>query len=82
MRGRGYLSQGGSTDMKEVKIRIKKDGTTEIETSGFKGNECLEETDRILKQADDLGISLEVKDRKKKAEYYEQPVTTGIRTGY
>jgi hypothetical protein len=66
--------------MKEIKTIIKPDGTTIIETSGFKGNACIEETERILQDLETLGISVGNKEYKKKAEYYEQPVTTGAQT--
>jgi len=57
--------------MKDVKIRIKKDGSTTLETSGFKGKACEELTDKMLKDLRDLGISGQVKEDKKKAEYYD-----------
>jgi hypothetical protein len=66
--------------MKEIKTHIAKDGTVTIETSGFKGNACQEETDRILQDLEALGISVAVKEDKKKAEYYEQPIRTGAQT--
>ncbi len=57
--------------MKEVKIHIKPDGTTTIETSGFKGKACQELTDKLLKDLEEIGISMQVKEDKKKAEFYE-----------
>lgn len=68
--------------MKEIKTFIGNDGTTTIETTGFKGKACVEETDRILKDLEDLGISVAVKEEKKKAEYYESQVKTGIQTSH
>lgn len=65
--------------MKEVKVHIKPDGSTTIETSGFKGDTCMHETDRILKDLEEIGISIRVKEDKKKAEYYE--VATGTAVG-
>ena len=65
--------------MREIKTRIKPDGSTTIETSGFKGNACQETTDKMLKDLEDLGISLKVKEDKRKAEYYE--VATGTAVG-
>lgn len=65
--------------MKEVKVHIKPDGTTTIETSGFKGKACQEMTDKMLKDLEVLGISMQVKEDKKKAEYYE--VATGTAVG-
>jgi len=66
--------------MKEVKIHIKPDGTTTIETSGFKGNACLETTDKILKDLETLGISMKIKEDKRKAEYYEVPTGTAVKS--
>ncbi len=63
--------------MKEVLIKIKEDGSQTIETSGFKGNACLEETNKILKRLSELGLPVEVSEDKKKAEYYETETSTG-----
>lgn len=56
--------------MKEVSIRIKEDGSQVIETSGYQGAACEETTKLILKRLAEKGIPVQVKDEKKKAEYY------------
>ena len=68
--------------MKEIKTHISPDGTTTIETSGFKGKTCQEMTDKILKDLEELGISVRVKENKKKAEYYEVATGTAVRVGH
>ena len=68
--------------MREIKTHISPDGTTTIETSGFKGKTCQETTDKILKDLEDLGISVQVKEDKRKAEYYEIATGTAVRVGH
>ena len=65
--------------MKEVKIIIGKDGTQRIETSGFQGTTCLETTELILRRLAEKGIPVQIKEDKKKEEFYANP--TGIETG-
>ena len=68
--------------MREIKTHISPDGTTTIETSGFKGKTCQETTDKILKDLEVLGISVQVKEDKRKAEYYEIASGTAVRIGH
>jgi len=55
--------------MQQITIRIKKNGSTTVETEGFQGGECKEITKELLEQ---LG---NVTDEKLKAEFYETPLT-------
>lgn len=68
--------------MKEIKTHISPDGTTTIETSGFKGKTCQETTEKLLKDLESFGISVQVKEDKRKAEYYEIATGTANRNGY
>ena len=68
--------------MREIKTHISPDGTTTIETSGFKGKTCQETTDKILKELQDLGILVQVKEDKRKAEYYEISSGNAIKVGH
>ena len=68
--------------MKEIKTHISPDGTTTIETSGFKGKTCQETTDKILKDLENLGISVKVMEDKRKAEYYEIATGIAVRVGH
>jgi valyl-tRNA synthetase len=65
--------------MREITATIGEDGAMTLDTKGFKGKACQEATDKILKELEVLGIGVEVKDDKKKAEYYE--TETASRTG-
>jgi len=65
--------------MREIKTLIKPDGTVTLETSGFKGKACEENTNKILKDLEELGISMQVKKDKRKAEYYEVETGTAVR---
>ena len=67
--------------MQEITATIKDDGTIEIETSGFKGAACIKELDQITKSLELMGIKTQVKDQKKKPEYYQVSTTTTAKTG-
>jgi len=54
--------------MKQVKAEINKDGKIRIEFIGFRGNECVEERERLRKIMQDLGVILEVKEIRRKTE--------------
>ena len=64
--------------MQELKAKINPDGTFEIETSGFKDHSCVDELDKAIKELEALGIETEIKEMKKKPEYYVQGQRTGI----
>lgn len=51
--------------MAKVKVRIKKDGSIEIEVEGVKGGRCLD----LTKALEGVG---KVVERKKKKEFYEK----------
>jgi len=51
--------------MKKVKFIFHEDGTVETDASGFKGKECIETTEKLLK-----GLNAELKHRKVKGEFY------------
>jgi hypothetical protein len=52
--------------MREVKAEIDKSGKVRIEFIGFRGDECAEERERIRKIMQDLGVTLEIKEVRKK----------------
>lgn len=64
--------------MQELKAKINPDGSLEVETSGFKGASCIAELENFTKEMQALGVSLNLKDQKKKSEYYIQGQRTGI----
>ncbi len=62
----------------DIKIEVKPDGTMIIETSGYKGAACEKRIDEIMRDAESRGFKVEVKDKKKKMEYYQNGTGTGI----
>jgi len=65
--------------MEEIKAKINDDGSIEIETSGFKGQSCMKELEKLTKSLAVMGINTSVKDQKKKPEYYLAGQDTGIK---
>jgi len=63
---------------KDIKIEIKPDGSLAVETSGYKGNGCESQIDELMKIAEARGLKTEMKDKKKKAEYYAAGTSTSI----
>lgn len=61
----------------DITIKVKSDGTLFLETSGYKGKACETRIKEIMKEAASHGIKVEVKENKKKVEYY----ATGTKTG-
>jgi len=51
--------------MRKVKFIFHEDGTVETDASGFKGKECIEMTEKLLK-----GLDAELNHRKIKGEFY------------
>ena len=64
---------------KEIKIEIKPDGSLFVETAGYKGNACETQIDELMKEAESRGLKVEMKERKRKIEYYAAGQSTGTR---
>lgn len=57
---------------KQIKIIILPEGNVKMETSGFQGNICITEADRILKELEKDGIKPTKIDRKYTPEFYQK----------
>jgi hypothetical protein len=55
--------------MREVRAEIDKDGRVSIEFTGFVGDECVEERERLRKILLDFGVIIEAREIRKKSEY-------------
>lgn len=47
--------------MKKLKLLFKEDGTVEVDASGFSGNECIEQTEKLLKDLNPEQVSQVIK---------------------
>ena len=68
--------------MKTVVVRLKKDGTVEVDFEGFVGRACEVELENIQELLKSLGVELSVSQRREKPEYYMQTTSTGIYVTY
>jgi len=57
--------------MGEVKVLIKKDGSVEIDWSGFIGGECFQEAMKLYQQLKALGVNVTIKQVIPKPEAYQ-----------
>jgi hypothetical protein len=64
--------------MKQVKVIIDEDGRATIETSGFKGSQCISDTEKLLQDLWVIGVKSETKDIKYKDEYKVQQRQTQV----
>lgn len=53
--------------MKKLKVEVDPKGTVNLEFSGFKGEECTEERERLRRALLDLGVMLETEKIEKKS---------------
>jgi len=56
--------------VEEITIKVKSDGTLFLETAGYAGNACETKVNEIMKEMESHGIKMDIKEKKKKVEYY------------
>ena len=66
----------------ELEIDIAPDGTLIVEAKGYKGAGCLESLNKLLRELEQGGISTNVKDQKKKQEFYATAAQQTIKTSH
>jgi len=68
--------------MKSVSIKIRKDGTIEIDFQGFTGSTCEIEFEKLKQLLESLGIKADLKERQLKPEYYVTTTETTYVTSW
>lgn len=67
--------------MPEMEIIITPEGEIKIEAAGYKGGSCLKDLDEYRKHMAAGGVTTDIKDQKKKPEFYAvQTADTRLKT--
>lgn len=66
----------------ELEIDIAPDGSMKVEAKGYKGAGCIDALDKLLESLKQGGIETNIKDQKKKQEYYAAGTKQTIKTNH
>lgn len=67
---------------KELEIDIAPDGSLKVEAKGYHGAGCIDALDKLLEDLKQGGIETNIKDQKKKQEYYVAGTKQTIQTSH
>lgn len=67
--------------MKEMEIIIAPDGSIKIEAAGYSGGTCMKDLDKYIAHLRAGGVTTDLKDQKKKPEFYQVAADNRIKTG-
>ena len=73
----GQGAPGGSCDpggegLRRIGVIVKEDGKLELETQGFQGEACLEETQKLLEHLEAMGLNVETTRLERTREHYAE----------
>ena len=66
----------------ELEIDIAPDGTLKVEAKGHRGAGCIDELNKLLEDLRQGGIETNIKNQKKKQEFYETAAKQTIKTSH
>ena len=58
--------------MRRIGVIVKEDGKLELETQGFQGEACLEETQKLLEHLEAMGLNVETTRLERTREHYAE----------
>ena len=66
----------------ELEIDIAPDGTLKVEAKGYRGGACIDALDKLLADLKQGGIETNIKDQKKKQEFYATSTKQEVKTSH